>query len=502
MGAVATMARQLRLFAIAATMAFATAAGAQGTLHRGNDGDPVTLDPQRGQSNAEANLLRDVMEGLFVHDARGTPVPGATQEWSLSPDGLVWTFRLRPDARWQDGTTVTAEDFASGLRRALDPATASPHATLLAPITGVEARDTETLIIRLMRPAAQLPHILAHRVALPVHRPSLEALGAAYGRPDRFVGNGPYRLREMQRESHILLEREPGFHAAASVPIARVIWYPTGEGPVSTRRFATGELHTTSDVPPGEIAGLRARLGEQLVVTAGAGIYALIANTARPELRDARVRHALSLALDRNALARLWDGAMTPAGSLAMPVTTSPAANPERARALLAAAGHGPGKPLDIELRSNETPANRRTMEAIAEQWRAVGVEARVILRGGTEHMETLRGGDFALARYGWLADYPDTEAIHGLVRSDDPRDGFARHAVAQLDALLDMAGAAREPGDRAAILALAEARLAQELPWIPLLDYTARALVSAKVEGYAGNPLGIAPSRFLRLQP
>lgn len=507
---------------------------AQGVLHRGNDGDPRSFDPHQSTTVAEAHLLRDLSEGLVIHNMRGAVVPGVAESWTTSEDGRTWRFALRETARWSNGDPVTAGDFVASFQRVLDPRSGAPSAALLYPILnaeklhkgaegttptdlGVSAPEPLRLEITLERPTPYLLALLTHPTGLPVHRSMMERIGRSGAGPEALVTNGPYRLREFVPNSHIRLDRNPAFHDAANVAVETVIVYPTSDPAVAARRFQAGELHLTTDIPADQIQALRAKLGTQVKIAPGLGTYFLVLNTAKPPFNDTRVRRALSLATDREFIAeRIWSGAMLPAYGVIPPgighygeraeldfKMATPLEREEEARRLLAAAGFGPGVPLRLELRYNRSDDNRRTIQAIAEQWTAIGVETSLFETDSASHFAHLReGGEFDVARYGWIADYSDPQNILFLFQSDTHSFNFGRFADPQFDRLMALAAAQPDLAERAAILREADSIIAREQPWIPVLHYTTRNLVSPKLVGFAPNPHGAIPSRFLSLRP
>lgn len=522
------------VLAIGLALATAGAALAQGVLYRSHDGDPGSLDPLRTTSVAEAHLLRDLYEGLVIHTMKGEIAPGVAESWTTSEDGLVWRFTLRRDARWSNGEPVTASDFVFSLRRMVDPRHGAPYATLLDPILnaerihkaaegarvedlGVSAPEPGLLEIRLERPTPHLLELLAHQATLPVYPATADRPGRMAARVADWVSNGPYVLKEFVPSSHIRLDRNPSFHAAADVRIETVISYPISDAAVAARRFLAGELHLTTDIPTDQIATLRGRLGAQLRVSPALGTYFLVLNTAKAPFSDARLRRALSLAIDREFIAeRVWAGTMLPAYGVIPPhignygeraeldfKAASPLEREDEAKRLMAAAGYGPGMPLRLALRYNRSDNNRRTIAAIAEQWAAIGVETSLIETDSAAHFAHLReGGDFDVARYGWIGDYSDPLTFLFLFRSDNTGFNVGRYADPQFDALLKLAAGEADLARRAAILREADSLIVRDQPWIPVLHYSHRNLVSSRLAGFAPNPQGAIPSRFLSFRP
>jgi oligopeptide transport system substrate-binding protein len=181
------------------------------TLRRGNGPEPDSLDPQRARTDNAFNVLRDLFEGLTAIGDDGMPVPAAAESWTITPDGREYRFRLREGLRWSNGDAVVAQDFVTGLRRLVDPQTASQYAQVLEPVVnagaiirgekppaelGVDAPDERTLVLRLVNPAPYILGLVAHPSTFPVHAPSLARHGTDFARPGLLVSNGAFALEE------------------------------------------------------------------------------------------------------------------------------------------------------------------------------------------------------------------------------------------------------------------------------------------------------------------
>ena len=501
-----------------------------GTYRRGNDADPETLDPHRSSTVAEARILRDLYDGLLIYDNRGAIIPGAAESWRVSDDALTYTFTLRDGGRWSSGEPVEAEAFVYSLRRILAPETAAKYAEVLFPIRnaaavnrgampamalGVAAPDPRTVTIALEAPTPYILELLTHQTALPVHRPSIERFGDGFTRPGNLVSNGPYALADSVPNDRIVLARNPHFHAAAEVTIPSVAFVPTPDLSSAVRRYDAGELDSLADLPGDQMASLRRRFGDQVVLGPSLGLYALAVNTRKAPFDDVRVRRALSLALDREYLAEaLWGGTMTPAYSLCPPGLdnyrtppetdgrkTLPIDNEETARRLLAEAGYGPDRPLRVEYRFNTSDNNRNTAVAVAEMWRGLGIETRFVYTDAKTHFAYLRdGGDFDVARMSWIADYSDPQNFLFLLATGNDGMNPGHWSDPEYDGLLARAAAERDLATRADLLHRAESIAVRDLPWIPVMHTRSKALISPRLQGYVPNLRNAAPTRFLRL--
>src|SRR5688500_5493047 len=182
------------------------------TLRRGNGPEPDSLDPQRARTDSSLNVIRDLFEGLSAVGSDGKPVGAAAESWAGSDDGREYRFRLREGLRWSNGDPLVAGDFVVGMRRLVDPTTASQYAQILEPVVnaaaivrgqrqpselGVLAPDARTVIVRLVNPAPYLLGLMAHPSTSPAHSPSLATHGERFAQPGRLVGNGAFALEEI-----------------------------------------------------------------------------------------------------------------------------------------------------------------------------------------------------------------------------------------------------------------------------------------------------------------
>lgn len=506
---------------------------AQTVFHRGNDGDPETLDPQKTQTTSEAHLLRDLFEGLVIHNAKGEVVGGVAEKWTISGDGKTYTFNLRPNAKWSNGDAVTADDFVYSLRRIMNPATGAKYANILYPILnaekinkakdtpnldglGVKALNPTTLEITLERPTAYFLELLTHSTGIPVHPASVEKFGKDFVKVENWVSNGAYKLKENTPNAQIVMVKNPNFHAASTVKIDEVRFYPRPDLAAAARQFQAGELHFTTDIPGDQVKFLKEKLGSQVSIAPYLGTFYLTVNTAKAPFSDVRVRMALSMAIDREFIAeQVWAGTMVPAygfvppgiaNYVAKPVemafkSASPIEREDKAKALLKEAGFGPGKPLKVQIRFNQTDNNKATVVAIADQWKAVGIETDFISTDGKTHFAHLReGGDFDVARAGWIADYSDAQNFLFLGLSDNTGMNYAKYKNPKFDALMKQSDNEVDLKKRAELMAEAERIWMDDQPVIPLMFYSSKNLVSSKLKGFTPNLRGAFPSRFYEI--
>ena len=520
-------------FTSAVPMAWAASDTSGSVYVRGNTADPETLDQHKTSTTYEANVLRDLYEGLVIYDAEANVVPGVAESWEVSDDGMTYTFKLREDAKWSNGDPVTAEDFVYSFQRIMTPATGAKYANILYPIKGAEAVnkgeaepasmgvtavDERTLEIALENPTPFFLELLTHQTGLPVHRPSVEEHGDDFVRPENMVSNGAYTLAEFTPNQQIVVRKNPEFHSADTVMIDEVQFIPTEDRSAALRRFQAGELLSNNDVPVDQVAFMKENLEGQYRVAPYLGTYYYTIKTDKEPFSNVDVRRALSMAIDREFLAEEIAGDFLPANSYVPEgiANYGDAADApkfefdgqsmldreDEALRLLTEAGFGPDNPLDVEISFNTSENHQRIATAIADMWQPLGVNVTLSNQDTASHYAGLRdGADYDVARAGWIGDYNDPQNFLFLYESDNLGFNYSRYNNPEYDALMDEAAAETDLEARAEILKRAERMLLDEVGVVPLFYYTSQSLVSPKLKGWEDNIQNVHPSRFMSIE-
>lgn len=496
-------------------------------LHRGNNAEPLSLDPHKASGTWENNIIGDMFIGLFTENVAGEPIPGMAEDWSVSEDGLTWTFTLR-EAAWSDGEPVDAYDFEFAMRRILTPETLANYASLLYPISnarqvntgdlapeelGVTALDARTLQIELEFPAPYLPQLLTHYTTFPVPQHVVEAEGDAWIQPANIETNGPYKLVQWRANDFVHVERNPGFFDNENVCIDEVFYYPT-ELQAAERRIRSGEFDVSADFAGQSLDFLRETIPDYVRVHPYLGIVYFSFNTTQEPFDDPRVRNALGMAIDRTFIAEeIQRAGQIPAHSFIPPgINGYPASariswfdtpveeRREMARELLEEAGFGPDNPLQFEYTYRSTGDNPRIAPVVQQDWQAIApwVEAEVLQTETQIHYSNLRAGDYQMGDGGWIGDYNDAYNFLFLGETESVPMNYSRWSNPEFDALVQQANVTLDADVRGETLAQAEQILLDEMPYIPIVYYVNKALVNPRVTGWEDNIVHIHRTRYM----
>jgi len=503
-----------------------------GTLLLGNGAEPEDLDPHICTALSDYNVLMALFEGLTcIDEATSEAVPGAASSWDVSPDGLHYTFHLRPGLTWSNGEPLTADDFVFSFQRAISPKIGSDYSYLFYPLVnaeafnqgkltdfsqvGVKARDPLTLDLTLRMPCPYLPALAAHQAWFPVLRSvilkygAMDQRGTGWTKPGHLVGNGPYVLREWSPNNRIVVEKNPRYWDAARNQLTQVVFFPNEDIAVDENDFRAGQLHLTWDLLPDRLAHYRQTAPEVLRVDPLSESYFLRCNVTKPPLNDRRVRQALARAIDREAICRdVLQGSRRPAYALTPPDTagyTPTARIPTdfvAARALLAAAGYPGGRNFPhLEIQMNTDAINAKILEAVQQMWhRELGIDVTLANQDFRVYLDNMRTLSYQISRSRWVADYNDPSTYLDLFKSDSASN-WTGWSNADYDRLNDEANRTLDPAQRYALLQKAEAVLLDDGPIIPIFFGSRTYLMRPYVTGWVPSLLGIHRYQYVGLK-
>ena len=502
----------------------------QSILHRGLSSDPESIDPHKARSVQAAEVLRDIGEGLVAYSATGELVGAAAESWSISDDGLTYTFNIRPEARWSNGDAVTAEHFVFSLRRLVDPATAAFYAQAIAAIVnaeaiiasemapsdlGAEVIEDNALVITLERPMPYLLSLLTHPSTFPVHPGGVAAHGTAFTRPENLLSNGAYKLDAWEPGSVLKLSRNEQYWNNAETSIEAVNYHVLTQEMTELNRYRAGEIDVTGSIPPDSFEQVREQYRDEMHIAPYLGVYYYGYNLTKPPFAgNSALRQALSMAIDRETLVEKVTGrGEAPAYSWVPPgvdnydprrLSYADMTQDERnaaARRLYRDAGYNEDRPAQIELRYNTSDTQQRIALAVQSMWRDVlGVETTLINEEFQVLLANMREAEVTqVFRSSWIGDYNDAHTFLSILQGGSPSN-MPRFANDEYDDLMRRAAEQVDPLARRLYLEEAERVLLGEHAVIPLYFYVSKHLVSPRVRGWGDNVLDYHYSQHLSL--
>ena len=509
----------------ASALAFASPALAAGTAP---DGSPLaddqtftyrvldehsSVDPQIVEDVSGSEIVRDLFEGLYNQDADGNLVPGVALSHTVSDDKLTYTFTLRPEAKWSDGTPVTAGDFVYAWQRLADPETASPYQWFVevmglanagavmageAPVEdlGVAAVDDHTLVVTLENPLPYFPLTTTHASTFPSPKWVIDEYGMDWIKPENIVSNGAYVLTEHVPQERSVRSRNEMYWDNANTTIDEVVALVINDENVALTRFLAGELDRT-DIPTGQYPTLKEEYPDEAVVFPRLCSYYYtinVSDSAPDSLRDVRVRQALSYAVDRDIIVEkvTQEGqypayTFTPAATANFEVPSVPYGTwtqeerNTKAMELMADAGYGADSPLDLTLIYNTDEGHKKVAIAISQMWKqTLGVNVTLENQEWKTFLEERGNQNYEVARAGWCGDYNEASTFLDLVASGSGYND-AKYNNPEVDALLAEAKTADNPQP---LYTKVEEIIAEDMPIIPIYHYTEGYMMSPGIVG------------------
>lgn len=494
--------------------------------------NPETLDPALNSAVDGGNTIITVFETLLIINENNETVPGQAESWTTSEDGLTWTFTMRDGLKWSDGSELNAKDFEYSFKRMADPDTAAPYAeTCLGMIDGFEeaagfpdadgnptvepnldalnvkaSDDGKTLTIVLGYPCSYFDKIAAFAAMSPVQKATVEANGDAWcTSPDTYVCNGPYMITEWTPSERIVLTKNPNYVGGwdnSKIVSDSITLLLLEDSSASFAAYNSGEAVLIKDVPTDEIPSLtKAEDGGDFYVDTILGTYYVSLNLKRDAFKDAKVRKALSLAIDRDYVANtIMQGTYSTADSIVGPgivdengyfhdngnapyISADYEANLAEAKKLLAEAGYpnGEGYPT-IEYSCNDAGYHVPLAEYLQQAWGDLGITLTISKMEWSSFTAARRAGEYDVARNGWVMDYNDPSNMLDLFCSGNGNND-GKYSNPEFDAAIDASRVA-DSAEHFAQLHKAEDILMEDMGCLPIAYYNDYWLQSSSLKG------------------
>ena len=479
--------------------------------------DPPTLDPHLTTDTTSAGIIVEIYSGLVAINADLQLVPDIAESWDISPDGLVYTFRLRSDVKFHDGKPVTANDFKWSLERAANPDTASPVADtyindivgmqevfdgLTNDVSGIKVIDDRTLQLTIDAPKAYFLAKLTYPTAYVLDRENVEAGGRTW--TDTPNGTGPFKLKDYRIGERIVLERNELYYRQPAYIDTILMNLAGGQ---SMAMYENDEIDITGvglfDLD--RVLDPNSELNADLIVAPPEFTISYIGfNTTMPPFNDVKFRQALNHAVDKELIAtEVLSDLVVPAYGILPPGFPAYSAaieglrfDAQLASRLLSESSYSTLSDADKRIVIT-VPGTGGTigldLEVVIEMWRQrLGVEVEIQQVEWATYLEDLNRNAFqAFAGLGWSADYPDPQDFLDILFHSDSSINHGAYSNPAVDAILEEARLEQDVLKRVELYRRAEVMIVDDAAWVPLWYQGERhVLVKPHVEGYRLTPM------------
>lgn len=485
--------------------------------------EPETLDPAKMTGLPEGTAINALLEGLTRYDADNTPQPAIAESWDISPDGLSYTFHLR-DAKWSNGEPVTADDFVYAWLRALDPNTAADYAYQLFYIKGAEAYnsstgekedvaikavDAKTLEVTLKAPAPQFLGLTAFTTYMPINAKLDQANKDWAKSGETYVGNGPFKLVKWAHNQKLEMVKNEHYWDAANVKLAKLDMTLVESHDTAYNMYQTDQVDVlVESIPTQEIPQLKT--SGELKIFPDSALYFYRFNVEKKPLDDLRVRQALSMAIDRQAIIdNITQAEQKPAfgyvpfgfidaDSKDFQANSGNAFFKEdlaAAKKLLADAGFPDGKNFPkLKLLYNTNESHQKIAQAVQQMWKKnLGIDIELLNQEWQVYLDSMDHQNFDICRAGWSPDYLDPMTFVDMFVSEPPENNNDTNwSSKDYDALVKDANSTGDQEKRMAAMHEAENLLMKDLPIMPIYYYTKPCLIKENIKDLLIPPFGL----------
>ena len=466
------------------------------------------LDPHHSNLN---KIVPALFDGLAEYSNNTTSLtPSLATKWEKNTDATVWTFYIRKDAKWSNGTPITAKDFVYSWKRALNPKTSSQMAFMLYDIknaeeyntskgkaedVGIEAPDDHTLRVKLKQPTPYFDKLIAASIFRPVPQKTIESFISDWIKPQNIVTSGAFKLAESENSNEITLIRNPQFWDKDNVVLEKIIFNTDKERAI--QKYENGEVDAVRPISS-QMRDFRDKeipTKKDFRIFKAIGVEFIYINTKIKPFDDIKVRQALNLAIDRKKLNEQQISEL-PTYNFVPEMedyeNVKPEEfNPDKARKLLSEAGFPNGENFpEFEYAFNKVDSNKRVAEFINEQWKKeLGINAKLKSMEWSKYLAYRSYAEYkGVARGGWIGDYADPYSFLHLITTPESVRAWEDGKYKEL---LDKTNLETNQAKRFELMAKAEKYLLEKQPVIPISNQFNRLLSKPYVKGLSINPEG-----------
>jgi len=488
-----------------------------------NLAEPASLDPAIIEGNVESELVLNLFEGLTAYNPETLKAnPGVAESWEMSQDGLTYTFKLRQNVKWSDGTPITAETFKYSWLRALKPELASTYAYQLYYIknaqqynegkgkpedVGVKVIDDYTLQVTLESPTPFFLDLMSFSTYSPVPKHVIEKVGEdKWYLPENIVCNGPFKLIEWKPQQEIVMVKNDTYWDKDKVKLDKVIALPIEDNNTAVEKYLNKEIDWSRDINDERIDELK-RMKDMKIAPAFITYFYRV-NVTNSTVADVKVRKALSMAIERSKITDyILKGGQKPALSYVPPIfgynsSLSEKENINKAKQYLTEAGYPDGKGFPkLTLLYNTSENHKKIAEAVQQMWKTnLNIDIELENAEWKVYLDKQTKLDYQICRAGWQGDYVDPNTFLDMFTSYSGQNNTG-WANPDYDRFIQEASKEANTKVRYNLLSSAEKILMEELPIIPVYFYVTKNLVRDNIIGYYDNVLDQHPLKEVDLK-
>ncbi|KQL52915.1 ABC transporter substrate-binding protein [Heyndrickxia shackletonii] len=481
----------------------------------GMTAEPPALDPALATDTTSGWVLNHTFEGLYTKDKKGEIVPGLAKDTKVSDDGKTYTFTIRDDAKWSDGTPVTAQDFEYSWKRVLNPETGSSFAFYLyyikgaeaynkgkgsADQVGVKAVDDHTLQVELNAPLAYFNKLLAMYTFYPVKKDLVEKNKNWAADAKNYVSNGAFKMTDWKHNSQVVIEKNDKYYGQKDVSLKKITFKIVPDATTYYQMYKTGELDFIMTLPSDALEA--EKNNKEFKEVPYFGTYMIMFNVNKEPFTNAKIRRAFAMSIDRKTLTdNVTKAGEIPAYGMVPPGVKTPNGGDFReeggnyfkedaaeAKKLLQEGMKEEGWSTlpNVTLLYNTAENNKKIAEAVQEMVKKnLGVDIKVNNQEWKTYLDTTHQQNFQMARMGWIGSFVDPVIMLDYYLGDSPnnRTGWVNK---KYDDIMAKSKVEQDETKRFELLHQAEDVLMQDMPFMPVYFYTNTFLVSSKFSNIA----------------
>lgn len=490
--------------------------------------EPETLDPSMNNYMNSSIVLQNLFTGLYQIGEDGSLVNGCADNYTVSEDGLEYTFTLRDGLKWSDGSDLTAKDFEYSWKRALSPDAASPGAWYLfylkngekynsgeagAEDVGVTAVDDKTLKVTLENPTSYFLDLTAVSVYFPVKQEVVEGNGGWTKTGDTYICNGAFKVKEINPQASYILEKNPNYVDADKTKLDNVSIVFIGSAEAALSSFNAGEVDVIDNALIGTQAQTQYGGSDELKMFDLIGTNYYDFNCSQEYLSDPGVRKALAMALDRDTINQALVASKPQSAYAFVPHGIKYEGSEDdyrtvvgdlfkedvnEAKQLLADAGYPDGAGLPtLKLITQNDQEKKDIVQAMQAMWKEnLGVNTEIVTFESKVYWDEQRAGNFDICYDGWTGDYPDpsTNLECFLASRNETQCRWTGEKADRYDSIMKECRSLTDNAKRMELFTEAEQILMDEMPIMPIYFRNSQLLVNKRcanvIKSYIGHTI------------